>query len=269
MSVEEVAVLRNAVREKIARDEVAASMVVRVVGSVEIVGVAKACGFDSFYIDLEHSPMSLETASQICITALSAGVAPFVRIPSAEPHVIARVLDGGALGVIVPHVQDADAARQAVSAAKFGPLGNRSVTVGIPHLGYGPRSVVEARKEMNDATVVIAMIENWDAVQNADEIAAVEGVDILMIGTNDLTADMGLDGQFDHPRVDEAYRTVLAATARHGKTTGVGGLASSPELIAKYVALGARYVSSGADLSFLLAGGRARAAQIHALPTRA
>ncbi|MDH6291342.1 HpcH/HpaI aldolase family protein [Rhodococcus opacus] len=242
-------------------------MVVRVVSSIEIVGVAKACGFDSFYVDMEHSPISLDTTSQICIAALAAGIAPFVRIPSADPHVIARVLDGGALGIIVPHVQDAEQARQAVAAAKFSPLGNRSVTVGVPHLGYGPRSVVEARREMNDATMVVAMIETWDAVQKADEIAAVEGVDILLIGTNDLTSELGLDGQFDHTRVDEAYRTVLAATARHGKTTGVGGLASAPELVAKYVALGARYVSSGADLSFMLSAGRTKAAQIHALPT--
>jgi len=100
--------VRNVVKEKLARDEVALSMTVRLVRTAEIVTIAKTAGFDTFYIDLEHSSLSIETASQICMTAMNAGIAPFVRLPNLASDVIARNLDGGALGVIAPHVESAE-----------------------------------------------------------------------------------------------------------------------------------------------------------------
>src|ERR687888_1319312 len=114
-------VLRNNVKEKLTRDEVVASMTVRLVRGVEIARIARTAGFDTIYIDLEHSSFSLETTSQICIAALEAGVAPFVRVPALTPDYISRVLDGGALGVIAPHIRSAQDARAVVAAAKFPP----------------------------------------------------------------------------------------------------------------------------------------------------
>src|SRR5579864_800824 len=110
-------VLRNHVKEKLARGEVVASMTVRLVRGIEIARIAKTAGFDSLYVDLEHSSFSLETTSQICIAALEAGITPLVRVPNLAE--VSRVLDGGALGVIAPHVQSADDARAYVAAAKF------------------------------------------------------------------------------------------------------------------------------------------------------
>src|SRR5919204_5938256 len=104
-------ILRNNVKDKLARDEVVASMTVRLVRSVEIARIARTAGFDTIYVDLEHSSFSLETTSQICIAALEAGIAPFVRVPALTPDYISRVLDGGALGVIAPHIRSAEEAR--------------------------------------------------------------------------------------------------------------------------------------------------------------
>ena len=98
-----------------------------------------------------------------------------------------------------------------------------------------------------------------------DEIVAVDGVDMALIGTNDLLADWGLAGQYDHPRVREAYTKAIAACRRHGKHVGVGGLASRPQLAAEYVRMGARYVSTGTDLGFLLAACTAKAKEAHAM----
>src|SRR5262249_35035232 len=117
-------ILRNAVKDKLARGEVVASMTVRLGGNVEIASIAKTAGFDTLYIDVEHSSFSLETTSQICIAALAVGIAPFVRVPSHRPEHVSRVLDGGALGVIAPHVRSAEEARAVVRAAKFPPLGD-------------------------------------------------------------------------------------------------------------------------------------------------
>ena len=97
-------ILRNNVKEKLARDEVVASMTVRLVRTIEIARIARTAGFDSLYVDLEHSSFSLETCGQICMAAVEAGIAPFVRVPANTPDYICRVLEGGALGIIAPHV---------------------------------------------------------------------------------------------------------------------------------------------------------------------
>src|SRR5437879_13120677 len=102
-------------------------MTVRLVRSIEIARIAKTAGFDSIYVDVEHSSLSLETASQICIAALEIGVAPFVRVPSTRPEHVSRALDGGALGVIAPHIRSAAEAREVVASAKYPPFGGRSM----------------------------------------------------------------------------------------------------------------------------------------------
>src|SRR5438552_4132092 len=116
-------ILRNNVKEKLKRDEVVASMTVRLVRGVEIARLAATAGFDTLYVDVEHSSFSLETTGQICMAALAAGIAPFVRVPANTPDYIARVLEGGALGVIAPHVHSAGEAKAVVRAAKSAPLG--------------------------------------------------------------------------------------------------------------------------------------------------
>ena len=115
--------VRNNVKEKLARNEVVASMTVRLVRQAEIAQIIATAGFDTLYVDMEHSAASFETTSQVCMAALAAGIAPFVRVPSNTPEYISRVLDGGALGVIAPHIGSAAQARAVVAAAKFPPLG--------------------------------------------------------------------------------------------------------------------------------------------------
>jgi 4-hydroxy-2-oxoheptanedioate aldolase len=260
MPVKICEILRNNVKDMLARDEVVASMTVRLVRSVEIARIAKTAGFDTLYIDIEHSSFSLETTSQICIAALEAGIAPFVRLPGVAE--IQRVLDGGALGVIVPHVGSAADARAAVTAAKFPPLGDRSAAGPLPHLHYRSFPAAEANAALDAATMVIVQFESAEALAKADEIVAIEGVDMVLIGTNDLLADWGIPGEYEHPRVREAYEKTIAACRRHGKHVGVGGLATQPKLAAEFVRRGARYVSTGTDLGFLLAACGAKAKEV-------
>jgi len=257
------AVVRNNVKDMLARGEVVASMTVRLSRSVEIARLAKTAGFDSIYVDVEHSPLSLETTSQICIAAMEIDIAPFVRVPSTRPEHVSRVLDGGALGVIAPHVRSAAEAREVVAAAKYPPVGERSHAGVLPHLHYRSFPPAEVNAAMNEATMVVLQFETADAIEKAEEIAAVDGVDLVLIGTNDLLADMGLAGQYEHPKVREAYSRTLAACRKRGKHVGVGGLATRPALAAEFVKMGARYVSTGTDLAFLLAESTARAKQVH------
>jgi 4-hydroxy-2-oxoheptanedioate aldolase len=253
-------ILRNHVKEKLARGEVVACMTVRLVRGVEIARIAKTAGFDSLYVDMEHSSFSLETTSQICIAALEIGITPFVRVPGVAE--VARTLDAGALGIIAPHVQSADEAREYVKAAKYPPLGDRSNAGALPHLQYRSFPAAEAYAAVDAATMVIVQFESDQAIENADAIVAVPGVDMVLIGTNDLLADWGLPGQFEHPRVREAYAKTIAACRRHGKHVAVGGLATRPLLAAEFVRMGARFVSTGTDLGFLLAACAAKAKEV-------
>ena len=259
--------LRNHVKEKLGSGEVVASMTVRLIRGIEIARIAKAAGFDSLYVDLEHSSFSLDTTSQICIAALEAGITPLVRVPGVAE--VSRVLDAGALGVIAPHVQSADDARRYVEAAKFPPLGQRSAAGPLPHLHYRSFPAAEADAALDEATLLIVQFESEQALSQADAIAAVEGVDLVMIGSNDLLADWGLAGQYEHSRLRDAYARTIAACRKHGKHVGVGGLASRPQLAAEFVRMGARYVSTGTDLGFLLAACTAKAKEVHDITFRA
>ena len=267
MAVQLSDIVRNGLKEKLARGEVAASMTVRLVRTIEIAQIARTAGFDSLYVDIEHNSFSFDAVGQVCMAAMAIGVTPLVRVPTRGSEYVSRVLDGGAMGVIVPHVGSAAEAREVVAAAKFPPLGERSAAGGLPHLQYRSFPSAETYKALNDATIVMVQFETADALERADEIMAVEGVDMVMVGTNDLMADMGIAGQFDHQLVKEAFSTTIAACRKHGKYCGVGGLSSRPDLVAEFVKMGARYVSTGTDLSFLLGACTQKAKQVHDLKT--
>ena len=260
-------ILKNNVLEKLHNNQVVSSMTVKLVRGIEIAQIAKSAGFDTIYIDLEHSAFSLETTAQICMAALNIGIAPFVRVPSNSSEWISRVLDGGALGIIAPHISSKAEAEKVVSFAKFPPLGDRSAAGVMPHLQYRSFPAEKAYPVLNRNTMVMVQFENMKALENADEILSVNGVDMVMIGSNDMTADMGIPGQYDHPRLKDAYAKTIGICKKYGKFCGVGGLSSRPDLVSQFVSMGARYVSTGTDLAFLMSAATEKAKQVNALNT--
>ncbi len=255
-------IVRNPAKDKLAAGGVVSSMTVRLTRTAEIARIARTAGFDMLYIDLEHSALTLDATGQICMAAQDLGLTAAVRVPANAPEYISRVLDLGATGIIAPHVRSAAEARAVVRAAKLPPQGERSNTGLFPQLHYRSFPAAETCAAINDATWVIVQLESADGLASASEIVSVEGVDLVLVGLNDMLGDLGLAGQYDHPRVDEIYRQVIETCRRHGKHCGVGGLASRPDLMERYVRMGARYVSSGTDTAFLLGAATARARQI-------
>jgi 2-keto-3-deoxy-L-rhamnonate aldolase RhmA len=249
--------VRNNVKEKLARDEVVLSMIVRLTRGIEIASIAQTAGFDSLYVDMEHNSFSLDTTGQICMAAQAIGVTPLVRVPNLAPEAIARTLEAGALGIVAPHVHSARQAQEVVQAAKFAPIGERSLPGGMPQLRFRSFPAPETMAAMNEATAVVIMMESREALEDVEAIAAVEGVDLLLVGTNDLCRSLGIAGQFDHPLVRDAFARSIEACRRHGKHLGIGGLGSRPDLMRAFVGMGARYVSLGNDLTFLLNGSTA------------
>lgn len=255
----------NIARQKLAEGRLVLCMGLRQARTVDIAQMAAACGFESLYVDMEHSPVSLETVSAICAAAPALGITPLVRPPGHGAEWIGRILDGGAQGIIVPHVNTAAEAEAVVRAARFPPLGRRSVMGPGPAVGYRAMKLGEINATLNAATLVVCMIETPEGVANADAIAAVPGVDVLLIGSNDLCTEMGIPGELKHPRLRAAYEAVAAACCAHGKVLGVGGIRGDAELQKDLVGLGARFLIAGNDVGYLMQAARADAALLHGL----
>ncbi|HEX3863732.1 MAG TPA: aldolase/citrate lyase family protein [Stellaceae bacterium] len=258
-----MAILKNAARERLDAGEMALGVILRQARTVDIAPVMQACGFDWLFLDLEHNSMDLDTAVQIAVAALGAGIAPIARVPAGQLWMATRFLDGGGLGIVVPHVDTPQEAQKIAQALRYPPLGHRSVAGGLPHFGYQKLGLAETCTGINAATLVIVMLETPTAIANADAIAAVPGIDSLLIGTNDLAMELGIPGGFGDERVVAAYQSVCDACRKHGKFAGVGGI-SDDALLRRYIQMGVRVVLPGSDLSFLQAAATERAATMRA-----
>ena len=246
----------NQMKQKLAAGELVLCMNLRLARTVDIAMVAKAGGYDALYVDMQHAPYSVETTGTICAAALGIGITPLVRVPSHDGHWMSRVLDGGAQGVIIPDVESRAQAEAVVRHCRFPPLGRRSVMGLGPALGYRAMPLGEFNTRLNADTAVIVMLETAAGIDSAEAIAAVPGIDVLLIGSGDLTTDYGIPGQVDHPRLREAYERVADACRTHGKVLGVGGIRHNVALQGELIRLGARFVIAGTDVNYVLAGAR-------------
>lgn len=255
---------RNNLKAMLKAGEVALCMRTVFARTTEVAFMAEAAGFDCFYMDLEHCTASLAETGEICATAAAIGLPALVRVPVYDDPAITKLLDAGAAGIIAPHVDTAAQARAVVDACAFAPLGKRSASGPAFQFGYAAMTLAEQARRVNEATLVVVMLETALSVQNAREIAAVPGVDMLLIGTNDLGLDIGIPGDYGAKPIEDAYRSVGEACREHGKALGIAGIGDS-EVVARYVAMGARFISAGTDAGFLLAGMRGRVKELRTL----
>src|SRR3979411_1127300 len=218
-----MSLVENATMKKLRAGGIALGFGVHHLRTAEAGMLAAAAGHDWLFIDTEHGAFSQDDVAQICIAALPTGTTPIVSVCAGALDEGTRALDNGAAGIIVPHVDTVDQARRIASAFRYPALGSRSWGGPSALFGYKAPGNAEAQAAINPEILVVAMIESTEGVANAVEIAAVEGIDGLLIGTSDLTADMGISGQILHPRVEEAYRSIGAACRSAGKFLGMGG----------------------------------------------
>jgi len=252
-----MALVENTTKSKLKRNELALGFGVHHLRSSATAMLAAASGHDWLFIDMEHGAHSVHEATQLCIAALPTGITPIVRVCAGALDEGTRCLDNGALGVVVPHVDTAARAKEIAQAFRYPPIGHRSWGGPPAAFGYMAPGNAEAQAALNEAVLVVAMIESPQAVENAAAIAAVAGIDALLIGTSDLTAELGISGQIDHPRVAEAYEKVGAACRANGKALGMGGVYDK-DTASRYIKGGARMILSGSDHNYILAGAKAR-----------
>lgn len=248
----------NHTKAKLEAGELALGVGIRNARTVDIAKMMKTCGFDWLFIDMEHNAMGIDIATQIAVAGQDAGVTPLLRVPGFEHHHAARALDCGAQGIVFPHVDDAETAARLASYCQYPPDGQRSMTGSLPQLDFVKYPLGEMAAALNKAALTVMMIESPEGVANVDDIAAVPGVDVILVGTNDLCFEMGIPGQFDNPKVPEAYEKIIAACRKHGKHPGMGGV-YSPELARKYIDMGMRFILTGSDMAFMMNGATAQA----------
>jgi len=250
-------VIPNIAKEKLKAGERAIGVGLRQSRTVDTAKIAAVCGFDWLFIDMEHNAMSMDQAAAFCSAGLDAGVTPIVRSSHHASFLMSRPLDAGAQGIVAPHVETVAEATVVRDQCLHPPIGKRSVGGPAPQLAYDAIGIAEQTVLVNENILVVCMIESADAVEEADGMAALEGVDVLLIGTNDLCAEMGIPGQFGHDKVRRAYDVVGSACRNNGKHLGMGGVYD--ETLAKdYIAKGAQLILGGSDLSFFMQAAKAR-----------
>lgn len=255
------AMASNTVMARLARRQPVAALGVRTSRTTDIARLAKATGHHAIWVDLEHSSMSIDVAGAICATAQDIGIVPFVRVPEREYGVIGRLLDAGAAGIIVPRIETAEQAADVVAACRFPAQGHRSAIATLPSVGYRRLPPTQFYEVANRSTVVKLLIESPRGIENIEAIARVEGVDLLGIGSNDLSAELGVAGGAVHPLLREAHDTALAACERANKPLVIAGVADAA-YIADYIRRGAApFLMTGIDTDLLLAAMHERVAK--------
>jgi 2-keto-3-deoxy-L-rhamnonate aldolase RhmA len=258
--------LSNPLATRLRAGDIGLALMIKHARTVDIALAAKTCGFDALYFDLQHGTLPEDVVAQISSAAVQAGITPIARIPERGYGTALRLLDGGALGIVVPDLATADQAREAVMHCKFSPLGKRSNAGRYPQFSYRAVPAVEARNALDENTLLIVMVETAAALENVDAIAAVPGVDVVHIGSSDLSSDLGFPGQNTHPKVIEAIERVVAACRKHGKIPGMGGLSGGdPKHYEMAIKLGARFFSAANEWSLMMSAGEERVKMLRGL----
>lgn len=255
--------LRATLHERLRGGATCIGLAACVMRTPEIVTVARACGFDMLLIDMEHGPIGIADAAVLALAAHEAGFPALARVGGPHAPDLARVLDCGAEGVVVPHVDSAEEARRVVARCRFPPLGRRSLPSPLVRLDFRMPPAAAMMRQVEGETFVALMIESAAGLAEAEAIAAVPGVDLVMVGANDLAADLGHAGAVDHPEVLAAFAAIAAAARRAGILFGVIGVAE-PLLPSHAVALGARLIVATNDINLLIDQGLAVAARVRA-----
>ena len=222
--------------------------------------IVKAAGAQFLLYDMEHSGAGVETMKWQFAACRGIDLVPLVRVPATEYHFVARVLDAGAMGVMVPMVESAEQAARIVSFTRYPPEGRRGAAFGVaPHDDFVAAAVADTMAAAHERTLVICLVETEAGIENVDAIAAVHGVDVVWLGHFDLTNFLGIPAQFEHQRYKDAVDALVAACNRHGKAAGF--MAADDRWALDYRARGFRCLAYGVDVLLLqraLAEGIAR-----------
>lgn len=243
----------NRTKEKLSAGKVATGGWI-MTASATVAELMAGEAFDWICVDMEHTVADYASLEHVCRAVKGSGKDVFARLHHNDPVMAKKVLDIGCNGIIVPCVNSREEAEQAVRMARFPPKGIRGSSL-ARCTDYG-RNFGQYFARHNEQVLVAVMLEHIDAVENADEILSVEGIDASFIGPYDLSASMGLAGQLDHPDVLAARESLLRASLRHGVAPGFHVVPTEPDRVRDAVKAGFRFIALGLDTHFIIDGCR-------------
>lgn len=216
-------------KEKLSKGEKILGTMVTTFSNVDISKILKSCGFDFFIVDCEHGSFTTREVANIIAVARGIDMPALVRIPEMKREPALKFIEMGASGLLLPNVETKEQAEMLVDCTKYAPMGHRGVSLSRPHTDFEKvANGVEYMKKANEETILMCQIESRKGVSNIDEIMAVEGVDVALIGPNDMTQDYGILNQFDNPEIVSAFEKVVATAQKHGKYSGAHFASSVP-----------------------------------------
>jgi 2-dehydro-3-deoxyglucarate aldolase/4-hydroxy-2-oxoheptanedioate aldolase len=250
----------NQTRERLSRGETVFGCGLQCYRSVEIVRAFAAAGFDYVFIDMEHGSFNLETVHDMITAAHGANITPIVRIGELLYSLAARLLDSGAQGIILPRVEEPKLLAEALSWMRFPPEGKRGYGINATMTGYEIRTFPEIIEHQNRNTLVVVQFETVAAMERADELLSLKGVDIAMVGPADLSIALGIPGQFDHPLLISTVDRLIEKCNRHGVVPGIQtrGLAMAK----MWAERGMRFVGAASEHILLLEKAKETVAQL-------
>ena len=211
----------SGLRKKVLAGECVYGMMIRQARDPGAPALFAVAGYDFVFIDMEHGNYSMETVADLIGGAKSAGVATIIRVPHLETFFISRVLDAGAEGIMVPMTSTKEQAERIVRYSKYTPLGRRGFGSQMGHTDYRPLKAVELMKNGNENTLIVAQIETKEAIENIDAILDVEGIDVGLIGPNDLSISLGIPDQMNSEILSKAIDKVVESAKKKGKASGI------------------------------------------------
>ncbi len=255
----------NKTRERLAKGETVFGCGLQVYRSPEIPRAFACAGFDYVFIDMEHGSYDLETVHDMIIASHAAGITPIVRVGELLYSLVARLLDSGAQGIILPRVEDPKVLQEALSWMRFPPVGKRGYGVNVTMIGYETCGFPEIIEHQNRETLAVVQFETKTAMERADELLAVKGIDIAMVGPADLSISLGVPGQFDHPLLLSTVDKLIEKCNRHGVVPGIQ--TRSVAMSKMWAERGMRFVGSAAEHVLLLEKAKESVAQLRSART--
>jgi len=245
----------NQTKRKLKAGELDLFMGVNQMRTPNIAMIAAACGFDGIYIDLEHNPTSLETAAAICVAALGLGMTPIARVRrSVRRDPDSRLRRPRSDGPACQHRGRGQSRRRGLPLSAMGSPLRLRLRPGARLF----RSVAGRNQHLSERTNLVDRDARNAAVDRERRCnSAVDGIDVVHIGSSDLSTEMGIPGQYQHARMREAYEATAKAARSHGKSFGVGGVREDLEFQTWLLRLGMRYLTGGSDVGYILSAGRA------------
>jgi 2-keto-3-deoxy-L-rhamnonate aldolase RhmA len=253
----------NTTRERLSRGETVLGCGLQNYRSAEIPRTFATAGFDYVFIDLEHSSFDLQTAHDMIKSSLDAGITPICRVGEVSYSLIARLLDSGAQGIILPRVEDPTILREALSWMRFPPVGKRGYGINPTMIRYEARSFPEIIEHQNLNTLAVVQFETRTAMERADELLSIPGMNIAMVGPADLSISLGIPGQFENPLLVSTVDKLIEQCNRHGV---VPGIQTRSLAMSKFWAeRGMRFIGTAAEHALLLEKSKETVAALRAV----